>query len=284
MNEIPLWLSAVAAVAAGLLSVVYGKRLHARGFSISARIRVADCPLIPAAMLLFVALHVVTSTLLGNPQFGWPLPVFIEYYLAAAMWSLKISFVAFGMGSVAAAGFLEKHPSRVSLIVLTVLAVITVEGLARYSARPHLGEILARESEGVILQTNPSTCAAASAANIARRFGIDATESSMAGLLHTTWAGTSPAQIVYGLRRLGLEAKKVQQPDRDLSRVTPPAILLVDVGNEPDAHAVAYMGRVGDLFEIWDPGSGRSVVPLGTIQQRWRGRAIEVSRPVAIVK
>lgn len=279
MNEVPLWLSALAVAVASLFGYAYGKRLHARGFSISARISVGDCPLIPIALLLFVLVHVATSTLLRNPQIGWPLPVFVEYHLTAALWLFKVAFVTFGMGSVAAAGFLQRHPSRWALLVFSIAAVATVEGLARYSARPNLGDIEARESEGVILQTNPSTCAAASVANIARHFGIDATEVRIVELLHTTWAGTSPAQMVYGFRALGLEAEKVQHPDRDLAKVTPPAVLLVDVGVEPDAHAVAYMGRKGDIFEIWDPGSGRSAVPLATVQQRWRGRAIEVSRP-----
>ncbi|HRE02026.1 MAG TPA: glycine dehydrogenase (aminomethyl-transferring), partial [Ilumatobacteraceae bacterium] len=36
--------------------------------------------------------------------------------------------------------------------------------------------------EGVILQTNPSTCAAASVANVARHFGIDATEATAAAI------------------------------------------------------------------------------------------------------
>ena len=279
MNEIPIWLSLVAVAVASLLGFAYGKRLHARGFDIAARIRVSDCPLIPVALLLFVAVHVGTSTLLGKPQIAWPLPVFIEYHLTTALWVLKVAFVTFGMSSVTVAGFLQGHSSRWTLLIFSIAAVVTVEGLARQSARPNLGVIEARESEGVILQTNPSTCAAASVANVARHFGIDTTEARMVELLHTTWAGTSPAQIVYGLRALGLEARKVQYLDRDLAKVNPPAVLLVDVAEEPDAHAVAYMARKGDLFEIWDPSGGRRDDPLDTIQQRWRGRAIEVSQP-----
>ena len=86
-------------------------------------------------------------------------------------------------------------------------------------------------------------------------------QARMVELLYTTGAGTSPAQMVYGFRALGLEATKVQHADRDLAKVNPPAILLVDVGDEPDAHVVAYMGRKGDLFEIWYPGSGRGGEP-----------------------
>jgi len=276
VNEIPLWLSALTVAVASRLGFAYGKRLHTRGFDIAARISVSDCPLIPIASLLFVAVHAGTSTLLDNPQIGWPLPVFVEFHLTGALWVLKVAFVTFGMSSVTVAGFLQGHGSRWALLLFSIAAIVTVEGLARYSALPNLGVIDARESEGVVLQTNPSTCAAASAANIARYFGIDATEARMVELLHTTWAGTSPAQLVYGFRALGLDAKKVQHLDRDLAKVNPPAVLLVDVGEEPDAHAVAYMARKGDLFEIWDPNGGRRDVPLGTIQQRWRGRAIEV--------
>ncbi len=284
MNEVPIWLSLLAVAVASLLGFFYGKRLHARAFDLAARISVSDCPLIPVALLLFVVVHVGTSTLLGNPRIGWPLPVFIEYHLTAALWVLKVAFVTFGMSSVTVAGFLQGHGSRWTLLIFSAAAIVTVEGLARYSARPNLEVMTVRESDGVVLQSNSSTCAAAASANIARHFGIDATEARMVAVLHTTWAGTSPAQMVYGFHALGLYATKVQHLDRDLAKVNPPAVLLVDVGDEPDAHAVAYMGRKGDLFEIWDPGSGRSEVPLGTIQQRWRGRAIEVSQPAGKAK
>lgn len=284
MNEIPIWLSLLAVASASMLGFAYGKRLHARGFDIAARIRFSDCPLIPVALLLFVLLHVVTSTVLGNPQIAWPLPVFLEYHLTAALWVLKVAFVAFGMSSVTVAGFLQGHSSRWALLVFSTAAILTVEGLARYSTQPNLGVIEAREAEGVVLQTNPSTCAAASVANIARHFGIEATEARMVELLHTTWAGTSPAQIVYGFRAMGLEARKVQHEHRDLAKVNPPAVLLVDVGEEPDAHAIAFIARKGDRFEIWDPIGGRSDLPLDTIQQRWRGRAIEVRKPTDTAK
>ena len=284
VNEIPFWLSLLVVAAASSVGFAYGRRLHARGFDIAARIRVSDCPLIPVALILFVALHVATSTILGNPRIGWPLPVFVEYHLTVTMGLLKVAFVTFGMSSVTAAGIFQRHPSRWALLVFSIAAIGTVEGLTRHSARPNLGELQPREVEGLILQSNPSTCAAATTANIARHFGLEATEADMVKLLHTTWAGTSPAQMVYGFRALGLEATKVQHTDRDLAKVNPPAVLLVDVGEEPDAHAIAFIARKGDLFEIWDPNGGRHDVPLGTIQQRWRGRAIEVRKPTDTAK
>jgi len=279
VNQLPIWLSVLSALLAAGAGFLYGRRLHGRAFSIAARIRVRDCPLLPVAMLLFVGLHVATATLLQYPSIGWHLPVPIEYYLTASMTALKIGFVAFAMMAVTVAGFLERHPSRVLLLIASVAAVVTVDGLARRAARPNLEPLQARESEGVILQSTSSTCAAAAGATIATSLGIPASEERMVELMNTTWAGTSPAQIIYGLRAVGLAAKKVEIDGRDLNEVSPPAILLVNFGDQRDGHAVAYMGPNGDQFNIWDPGPGRSLWTREVVESRWEGRAIEVSSP-----
>lgn len=278
MNQIPYWLSILTALLAVWVGYRYGRRLHRHGFSLSARISVNECPLIPVALLLFVLLQVCTSTLLRDPTVGWSLPVAVEYYLTPAMWMLKVFFVAFAMSAIGTVGYVQHHTLRHVILVFTVAVVIVVESLNRWAAQPHLGAIEHKVKDGVILQTNASTCAAASAANIARHFGFDVSEADMVERLNTTYAGTSPAQIVYGMRSLGLAARKVFHPDRDLAKVHPPAILLVDFDGEPDAHAVAYMGLNGPLFEIWDPNTGALALPLENVQQRWGGRAIEVRR------
>lgn len=278
MNQIPYWLSLVSALMAALAGIVYGRRLHARGFSIAARIRVRDCPLLPVAMLLFVALHVATATLLQNPQIGWHLPVMMEYHLTAGMSVLKVAFVTFAMAAVTAAGFAERHASRGMLLFATVIAVLIVDGLAHHSARPNLEPIRDHRKDGVILQSTSSTCAAAAGANIATFLGVPVSEARMVALMHTTWAGTSPAQAIYGFRALGLAARKVEVEDLALEHVEAPAILLVNVGAEPDAHAVAYMGRSEAGFEIWDPGGGKVIWDAEMVRTRWHGRAIEVSR------
>lgn len=279
MNEIPLWLSFVTAVAGIGAGYRYGKRLHRHGFNLAGHVSVNDCPLIPMALLLFVLLQVCASTLLRNPQIGWILPLPVEYYLTPALWMLKLFFVAFAMAAVAGVSLLQRHAARHLIVVFTLVVVLAVEGLNRWAVQPNLGDIEARIKDGVILQTNPSTCAAASAANVAVYFGIAATEAEMVEVLNTTWAGTAPSQIVYGLRSLGLEARKVYQPDRDLGQINPPAILLVDHAGEPDAHAVAYMRPLGGAFEIWDPNHGRLALLPGQVRERWRGRAVEVHRP-----
>ena len=278
MNEIPYWLSVVAIFLSVWPGIAYGTKLHRHGFSLAAHVHVKDCPLIPAFLVLFVLLHVATGTILKNPQIGWALPVFIEYHLTSAMWLLKIFFVTFAMSAIVTVGFRQRHGMRYVLLLFTAVVIGGIEVLTHLSVQPFLGEIRTRVKDGIVLQTNASTCAAASAANIARYFGIDATEADMVKRLHTTWSGTAPSQIIYGLRELGLKARKVRIPDRDLAKVHPPAVLLVNVGEDPDAHAVTYMGRRGERFEIWDPVSGRWIASLEEVRARWGGRAIEVRR------
>ncbi|MCF6286460.1 MAG: cysteine peptidase family C39 domain-containing protein [Candidatus Hydrogenedentes bacterium] len=268
MLELPLAISILTALVAGVLGVRHGRTLFLRGFRLAGSVRVRDCALIPTCMLLFLVAHVTTSTVTGNPRIAWMLPVFVEYYLIPALWILKILFATFAMAAIATVGFLERHSIRIPLIVFSVIVIVVIDGLIRASVQPNLGDISDMERDGVVLQSNPSTCAAATAANIARKYGIEMNEADMITLMNTTWAGTSPAQLVHGFRSLGLKARKVFHSDRDLSKVHAPAVLFVEVGGEPDAHAVAFMGRVGDEFEICDPNGGRRNVSGETIGER----------------
>ncbi len=261
------------------VGIAYGKRLFRRGFLLNDQIRVRDCPLIPIGGILFVVAHILTGTITGNPTIGWALPVPIEYYLTPSLWVLKIVFATFALSAIATVGYRQGHPLRLPILLFSVVVVLGMDQLTRRSVQPNLGQIQDKTLGGIILQTNPSTCAAASAANIARHFGIHTNEADMVQRLNTTWAGTSPAQLIYGFRALGLQAVKVNVADLDLNQVHPPAILLVKAGGEADAHAVAYMGRIGPAFEVWDPNNGRKLLDAEAIRERWDGHAIEVKRP-----
>ena len=278
MITLPIVISFLVVLSAGTLGAGYGRSLFVRGFRLAGTVRVRDCPLIPICLLLLVTVQILTSTVTGDPRIGWALPLFLEYYLTPVLWVLKLFFSAFALAAIAMVGFLERHRIRFPLIVFSVVIVVIIDILIRVSAQPNLGDLSDRERNGIVFQSNPSTCAAATAANIARSFGIDVNEADMIARLHTTWVGTSPAQLVYGFRSLGLEARKVFHRDRDLSKVNPPAVLLVEAGGEPDAHAVAYMRRAGHEFEILDPSGGLRVVSGEKIGALWGGRAIEVRR------
>ncbi|MBI2423442.1 MAG: hypothetical protein HYV27_11495 [Candidatus Hydrogenedentes bacterium] len=279
MNQLPWVLSLATACLATLAGVRYGRILHHRGISFTGSIRLRDMPALPLALLAFALLSALSSVVTAQAAWSWYLPVPVEYYLLPGIWAAKIGFTAFALAAMAAIAWRTRHKQRIPILLFALCAVLIVEGLQRRASQPGLDKLVDRERDGLILQSTGDTCAAATCANIARHLGLPATESEMVALLHTTWLGTSPAQIVYGMRHLGLEARKRSIASRDPAELIPPAVLLVDVGDLPFAHAVAYVGRQGERYEIWDPSSGRQLRTLGEIQGHWRGAAIEISRP-----
>ena len=124
-----------------------------------------------------------------------------------------------------------------------------------------------------------SSCCAATAANIANMFGMKKTEKEMAELFATTVSGTSPAQVIFGMEKLGFRCKKVNIEDADAKKLNPPAIIMIDhIEAGPEAHAVGLMKRLNGKVEIWDPLRGRSTPDVTKVKKYWHGKAIEVSR------
>jgi hypothetical protein len=266
------------AVACGLL---YGRRLHRRGVSLDARLRARELPLIPMTIIVFVAVVVGANQLAARPALAWHLPLTIEYYFRPIFWTLKLFFITFPMAAISRLAYLNRHRARHLILTFTLAAIAAVEIQLRLTHRPYLGDAFdKRTPAGIILQSTGATCAAASSANVARAFGLDVNEADLIRILNTTWEGTSPAQVVYGMRSLGLDARKASSARRDLSDITPPAVLFVDFAELPDGHAVAYMKREGDQFEIWDPTGGRRLSTAGQVRDTWRGHAVEVRERV----
>ena len=75
-----------------------------------------------------------------------------------------------------------------------------------------------------------------------------------------TSAGTSAAQIIYGMRGLGLEGTPITIEPEALAGLKPPAILFMEPRHPLQAgHIVAFVGRDEHRFVVLDPLSGRTV-------------------------
>ncbi len=281
MLALPYALTGLVLAVAIVCGILYGRRLHRRGVSLDAKLRVRELPLIPVTILAFVAVVVGANQLAARPELAWRLPLAIEYCFRPIFWTLKLFFIAFPMAAISRLAYLNRHRARHLILAFSIAAIAAVEIQLRLAHRPYLGEVFdKRTPAGIILQSTDATCAAASSANVARAFGLDVSEADLIRILNTTWEGTSPAQVVYGMRSLGLDARKTSSARRDLSDITPPAVLFVDFANLPDGHAVAYMKREGEEFEIWDPTGGRRLSTVGQVRDIWRGHAVEVRRRV----
>ena len=276
MSQLPIWISVFTILASLGLGVKYGNRLYKRGVTLSAHVRTRDLPLIPVSLLSFVALLAAMNFVGARPHLSWYIPQIIDYSIMGILWTLKLFMVAFALTAITRLAWRTRHRYRRSLLVFTILVIAIVEGTTRYAQQPFLPELRDSVVDGVVLQTGASTCAAAACATISRSLGRSITETEMAETLHTSWAGTSPAQIVHGMRSLGFIAKKRDIPSRDLSEVVPPAVLLIDWGPEPDGHAIVFEGGSSDQWLIADPRSGHITYTNETIKANWRGHAIEI--------
>jgi ABC-type bacteriocin/lantibiotic exporter with double-glycine peptidase domain len=76
-----------------------------------------------------------------------------------------------------------------------------------------------------------------------------------------------------GLKELGISGRKVLA-SAGIDTVNPPAMLFI----RDDTHAVVYVGRRGELLEIWNPSFGKSFMPESRLRQLWDGHALEFNR------
>jgi ABC-type bacteriocin/lantibiotic exporter with double-glycine peptidase domain len=102
---------------------------------------------------------------------------------------------------------------------------------------------------------------------------IQTTEREMAELFHTTRDGTFPAQVLRGMKSLGISGRKVTATG-GIRTVHPPAMLFI-LG---DTHAVMYARMVGGMIEIWNPSFGKAFLPEWRLNQIWDGHAMEFKR------
>ena len=256
-----------------------GERLRARGFTPRQQLHWRDLPG-ASALIPLVILVVPPLLLLRNyPQWYWYFPLEVQLRASGIIWTLVLCSFFHIAGII---GGLVRPRGRFQALSATFALLILASG-AEYGVRlspflqpPKLGP--ARVSDGVILQTTDSTCAAASLANVATHLDMPHTEADMAALMGTTAFGTDIAQVYGGLRRLGLRGNAVLVQDRDYHALHSPAILFVDYGNEPLGHAICYMGEKDGRAEIWNPQGGKSFQTQQQLAGSWRGHAMEVLR------
>lgn len=274
----------VLSVCAGVLLAVggmalgwrHGKHLHASGIRVRGRLALRDVPLLACLILVFLSGNVFFVAATQSDIAPRCLPIVIAHYQAPVRMLANMFIMAFIFAVVAGAAYRDSKRLGAGILSLGTTIILVAHG---YAARPEQPVQLGTphlSPEGIVLQTNGASCAAAAGANVAQRFGIVTTEAAMARLMGTTDNGTTDDQIVYGLAELHLMAKRRHIADRDIRKVKAPAILLVDLVGGPNGHAVAFVGMQGEVAEIWDPAGGRSLHAVDQVRERWRGWAFEV--------
>lgn len=132
-----------------------------------------------------------------------------------------------------------------------------------------------------VMQSSSSSCAAASGASVAGLLGLRHSEREMARYMGTRVCGTSPAAIIRGMRRVGLNARFFEQDPSAAASLPLPSILFFNhPGLGPESHAVAAVRWLpkSDSIEIWDPLQGDVIISRQALPHMWAGRGVAVSK------
>ena len=275
----PWKLLAVQLMAMGI-GVALGRRITSRIPDIQLESLFQRVPLLHVVTVLGAAVLAAVMALEASDAPCQWLPLLWQRHRAAANWMIASGLFGLAAGFLSAVAVRTGHDQRRLVLACTLAghAIFAITHVQKY------GDVSAwlsvRETpDGIVLQSHPATCTAATLANIARQSGLVLDERGAVRLLGTTSAGTNRGQMRYALERLGIPFRMIDGRTTRLGDVSAPAILCVDhpaVGRE--GHSVAYMGRVQDRFEIWDPVSGRELWSEADAESCWHGHGIECLR------
>jgi hypothetical protein len=275
MVGIPIWLNILLILFFVALAIVEYRRLIGKDPSLNIKTVLKRAPYLYVLIPLSLILLVIGN--LNRPRLIWNLPLWLQYHYTALTWGgiLAIFTFIFSLGSAVA--MRTQHRERWKIVIAGILLILVIQVIQWNYTRPiapRLKDIVA--TSGTVMQTNNASCAAASGASIVRTYGMQKTEKQMAELFKTTVGGTSGAQVIYGMRKIGFSCNKVQVSESNPEELTAPAMLFVD--NQftgPESHAVAYMGFNKNKAEIFDPLEGRRFLSKIQLAKIWHGRGIE---------
>ena len=278
MIGLPVWLNVLLVVGLACLGVLEARRLAHRREGLDLANVTRRAPYLYGVAGAVALLLGALFSLQYFPRLWWHLPLLLEYVFTCLVWGSVLALFSFLAGLSAAVAQISGHPERHKLVVASVLLVAAVQLAQWLYTRPVAPELTHLiTSEGIILQSSGVSCAAASAANMARHHGRKVTEKQMAALLGTTTlGGTSASQVVYGMARIGFSCRRVKVPATAASRLKLPAMIFVDHPlTGPESHAAALIKTTSGRVEVWDPLWGKRLWSSSELTRRWHGFAIE---------
>lgn len=237
-----------------------------------------------ARYIYFVMAAIILAfALIGIPMMSktllWRVPLWFDLFAVPVSFGVVIGCFSFLFSLASAVAVKTRHPERDKIIVASIILVCSFPAFQYQQTHTVYPKLTHIKMNGVILQSHPSSCAAASAANIAEMLGIPQTEKEMARLMNTSeMIGTNAGQVIHGMEQVGILCSKRWVEGSDANHISAPAMFFVD--NEelgPESHAVAFMGIHEGKWEIWDPLEGKVSYTNGQLKNIWHGKSLECS-------
>jgi hypothetical protein len=266
------------ALLCGLLAARGARRLRPHATIRSVH---RELPLVAAVPIAAVLLAGALIAVQAWNRLGRELPLWLQRWAPDLFWTGILCAASFLCAFLAGFAWLQRLPRRRLLVVMVAALELALVTTAWRLRRPIAADLAGTVApQGYVTQTTPQSCAPAAIATIANLYGGSVSERDAALLLRTTASGTTPGQMRYALARLGFSVSDVSTNPPDVGSVLAPAILFVrhpSLG--PGPHTVAYLGRRGAAYEIWDPMLGRRLMAESELDTIWTGRGLECRPP-----
>lgn len=239
-----------------------------------------------AIALAFLAFYVALLLLALNlPQMP-ALPIEWRFHGMQVTWTLLRVMLA-GVCGIGFTVSWETARSQVAAVILIgLLGLGGFTGAESYFLAPIYPELVDNlQPNGVFRQTSNSSCAPAALATVLKRWGMDATESSVARLARTSRLGTSMPQLIVAARALGIDGIELTPSWEQMQQINRPGVLAVWLfdGGRKLPHAVALLALNDNVAIIGDPSRGRIFnFNKASFARIWREQYIPIFRATDI--
>ena len=158
-----------------------------------------------ASASVALLLYGIQYYLVARPESQWAMPFWLQLAYPTIHWSLVLGCVGVISGMVLVHGTSAGGICKLGVPCMALLLLAAFNVTAWQNLRPDPPPLRAprQSSDGVVLQSSGVTCAPAAAANISTLLGRPVTEAELVDRFGTRLDGTTPAQVAYGMGRLG---------------------------------------------------------------------------------
>lgn len=210
------------------------------------------------------------------------LPIDWRFHGMRVTWTLLRVMLMGVCGIGFSISWLTARSQVIAVILIGLLGLGGFTSAESYFMAPIYADLIDNlQPNGVFRQTSSSSCAPAALATVLRRWGIEATESSVARLAGTSRLGTSMPQLIVAARALGVSAVELRPTWEQIQQINRPGVLSVWLFDGPRKlpHAVALLGMNDSVAAIGDPARGRIFyLDRATFADVWREEYVPIFR------
>ncbi|MDQ2097472.1 MAG: cysteine peptidase family C39 domain-containing protein [Tychonema bourrellyi B0820] len=237
--------------------------------------------------LLFLGFYFALLLLALNlPQMP-ALPIEWRVHGMRVTWTLLRVMLMGVCGIGFSISWLTARSQVIAVILIGCLGLGGFTGAQAYFLAPIYGDLIDNlQPNGVFRQTSNSSCAPAALATVLRRWGMNATESSVAKEAGTSRLGTSMPQLIIAARALGMQGIELSPTWEQIQQINRPGVLAVWLFDGPRKlpHAVALLGMNDNVAVIGDPARGRIFsLDRATFAKIWREEYVPIFRSADIL-